>query len=447
MTRVTPGNRRRRIALAVSGLLLSIAPASADPPGAAGGGVATLDDAIAAALRRNERAHAAAARRSAAEARVDQARAFFFPTVTAQGAYRYSRGAPRRTGDRDVAQTGSSLTGDITASVPLFDARAYPLYRQARLERDAARIDEREEVRRLAFDVAGAFLQTLTRDRLVLAARRRVELAIERRDDARRRADARLVGGNDVTRAELEVATAERERIAAETDLAAAYQQLSFLIDAEVQTPLIPPRALLAGAAAPPSGDPALTAAARTSRRDLAAARLRVEAARERALEPGRRIWPTLDATGQLRAFSAADLSEYDHDWFIGLTATWTLWDGGQRAAEEREREHAAEVAALETAGRERQLAGDVATAAAILRGAQASVHHAEAQVAVARRNSDEIGVLYAQGLARAIEVADAGARLYDAEVSLASAELAVGAAYLDLRAVTGLLPLGEVSP
>src|SRR5262245_33555765 len=213
---------------------VAIAATVSDAAAAPAGAVVTLDGAITAAIQRNERARTAAARRDQAEARVAQARAFFFPTVTAQAAYRRSRELVRTTGGVDTVQGGNSLTGDVTAAVSLFDARAYPLYRQVQLERDAARIEEREEVRLLAFEVADAFLQTLTRDRLVEAARRRVELATQRRDDSRRRADARLVGGNDVTRAELEVATAERERVAAEADLAIAYQQLSFLVGAEI---------------------------------------------------------------------------------------------------------------------------------------------------------------------------------------------------------------------
>jgi outer membrane protein TolC len=420
------------------GILLVAATAIAQPSPSPSPAL-TLPDAIRLALAKNERIAIAAAERGQVDARLSRARAFFFPELVATG--NLTRRA--RAADRSATVYGAALN----ASVPLFDARSFPLYRQARLERDAARIDEREARRLLAFEVADAYLQTLGQEQVVAAAIRRRDLATLRLEDARGRAGARLVGGNDVTLAELEAATAERERIDAETDLAAAYQGLSFLIGADVAGPLAAPGAVLAGAAAPPGEDAALVAGARTGRRDLEAARLRVLAARESAKEPGRRSWPVIDLGGQVAVSSETGLSGENHDWLIGLGATWVLWDGGENRAEARERSLAAEAAALGVKAQERQIATEVRTAAITQRGALAAQEQAVRAAAAARKNSDEVGILYRQGLARAIEVADAGGRLFEAEVALARAEVALGLAYLDVLAASGQDPVTEVSP
>ena len=55
-----------------------------------------------------------------------------------------------------------------------------------------------------------------------------------------------------------------------------------------------------------------------------------------------------------------------------------------------------------------------------------------------------ETEVLYQQGLARAIEIVDANASRFDAEVSRESAKLAMEQAYLDVRFALGLGPVDE---
>jgi len=431
--------------LAVHASLASGQPAPPPSPLPSPSPSLTLRDALRLALTRNERVGIAAASRGQAEARLDLARAFFFPEVVAQGSL--TRRAREVVRNDAVIQSLYAWNGNVTATVPLFDARGFPLYRAARLERDAARIDEREARRLLTFEVADAYLQTLTQTQVVSAAERRRDLAQLRLADARGRAGARLVGGNDVTLAELEAATAERERIEAATQLTTAYGNLGLLIGADVAGPLAPVGDVLAGATSLPGSDDELVAAARAGRRDLAAARLRVDAARAAADEPPRRAWPSLGLTGQARATNEAGFSGHNFDWSLALTATWILWDGGARAAEARQRELAAAAAALGVQAQERSISTEARTAAATLRGAQAGREQAAAAAAAAGRNADEVAILYRQGLARAIEVADAGGRRFDAEVALARAELTLGLAYLDVLAATGQAPVSEVVP
>ena len=68
----------------------------------------------------------------------------------------------------------------------------------------------------------------------------------------------------------------------------------------------------------------------------------------------------------------------------------------------------------------------------------------ATAAVAAARKNAGETSELYRQGLARALEVADASVRLFESEVALAGERFGMGRAFLNVRAAQGLDPLGR---
>jgi outer membrane protein TolC len=70
-----------------------------------------------------------------------------------------------------------------------------------------------------------------------------------------------------------------------------------------------------------------------------------------------------------------------------------------------------------------------------------------EQAVATAQKNTDETTIQYRQGLAKAIELTDAIATRYDAEVTLATAKLAMEQAYLNLRFALGLGPISEELP
>src|SRR5690606_34405877 len=96
---------------------------------------------------------------------------------------------------------------------------------------------------------------------------------------------------NDVTRAELERATAALERTRAAGALASTRLALSYLIGGEA------PRILAEPAVALPeeSDVAALTASAASRRPDLAALDARVRAAEARSLEPRLGLLPSID--------------------------------------------------------------------------------------------------------------------------------------------------------
>jgi outer membrane protein TolC len=415
-------------ALAAAGVAVAAEPAAP----------LTLERAITLALARDERAKVADEQRVQGEARVDRARALFFPDLTLTGQYTLR-------GRQSQFQDQNAFSGTATVSLSLFDGRARPLYRQALRERDATRLESAEAKRQLAFEVADAYLQTLGLERVVEAAQRRADLARQSLADAQGRASAQLASSNDVTRAELELATAERELARSRADLDRARLALGYLVGEDVALPLAAPDALLAEAAAPPAANvDTLVAQARSRRLDVAARVKRAEALDFAADEPRGRFWPSLALTGQARASSEEGFAGANTDWFLGVTLTWNVWDGGERAAEAEALDAAARIGDLDAAAASRRVDLEVRQALAQLGTAREVVAQAEAAVAAARKNAEETAILYRRGLARAIEVVDAAAALFDAEVALARESYGLGLALLDLRAALGLDPLGK---
>ena len=79
-----------------------------------------------------------------------------------------------------------------------------------------------------------------------------------------------------------------------------------------------------------------------------------------------------------------------------------------------------------------------ILSASVQLTAEQSAVKLAETALDAARRNADETGELYRQGLANALEVADANQRLFEAEVAAVTTRYRMAAAYLALREASG---------
>ena len=421
------------------GLLVALAPAGAQAP-------LGLERAVQLALERNERGRTAQLQGEAADARVAKARAFFFPDLTLVG--NYTRRAYQTVravgGEQVIIQRRNVLAPRATATLTLFDPRALPLYRQARRERDAAKLNAREDRRLLGFEAADAFLRTLSAEQVHEAARRRLDLAEQSLADARARFSAQLVGSNDVTRAELELATARHQATRAQGEKESAYLHLGYLLDTPVAGSLVAPQELLQIAAQPPGEESPLIEGALRSRLDLAASQRHAEAQAAAAGEPLRRLLPSLNANGQYRMTNEGGLSGRTRDWSAGMDLTWSIFDRGQLWADRSERRALARIADLAAQAAVRRAALEVRTALVALTSQQAAIDQAQVAAQVARVNAAQTAELYRQGLTSALAVADASARLFEAEVALAREQYGVALAYLDLRSARGLNPVGE---
>jgi outer membrane protein TolC len=421
-------------AAVVIGLLFAGAAARADEP------QLTLQAAIDLALANNERALKAPARVEVAVGGVERARSAFLPTLSASGNGGWA--APADRNGRNFAADGT-----VTLNQPLVNAAAFPLYSQARHALEAERWGAVEDLRVLAFDTASAFLTALTNEQLLTAAQQRLERANADMDDSAARAQAGLASTNDATRASVAVSTAQTQVANAQGNLQRAYLQLGYLIDKQVAGGLVPPERTTNNARHN-SWDPAEVARRSEDRRpDVKSATEHTEALRQGAREPLFRLIPSLGLEAQLKQLIDPAPMDTATSGTIGLTLTWTIFDAGIRYADRRTRLAQAVSGWLDERALRRSVATDIGIAVAELRAARTALQVSEQAVVMAQKNTDETAILYKQGLAKAIEVTDANATRYDAEVTLATAKLGMEQAYLNLRYALGLAPVEDALP
>jgi outer membrane protein TolC len=392
----------------------------------------TLERAVALAQERNERAAIAETAVEAAEARVGLARTAFLPRVDINSNWRNDYGDP----------TERTVAASALVSQPIFEPRAFPLMRMARFERDAARFTATESKRLVGYDAAVTFLSTLSFEQVVLAAQRRRDFAQTNLNDVRARFEAGLVSSNDVTRAELELATAVRGVAQAAGDVQASRVELETLLKTDVG-PLAPPTALLEAAAAPPVPTATVIAAAQQRRSDIAAERAGVEALRAFAAEPRAGFLPAIDLQAQTRNINDGPITSRNNDAFLGISLNWPVFDAGIRRAQRLEREARVRGAELELEASLRDVERELRSATVQVNTEQALLREALAAVRAANKNTNETTILYREGLASALELADATQRLFEAEVAEATARYRMAVAYLALREAEGLPPIG----
>ena len=410
----------------------------------------SLRDAIALSLQNSERTLASLERIDAAEARVWRARSMFLPTISLTGIYQRRPFEVVRslgsTAESVVIQRIDALSATMNASLMLFDARTFPLFAQARSDRDANVSDAMNTTRLLKYEVANAFLQVLSMDRVLQAAQQRHAYAESNREAAHARYAAQIVGVNDVTRADLELATAERELTNARGARETASLQLEFLVNADIQQALEQPVELQSSAEHASFDASALLRVAREHRPDLLAAQARANAQHAYALEALLRLAPAVSANAQYRATNEAGLSGKSTSWYVGATLSWNVFDGGLWVADRNERVSNARAADYQAQEIMRKVRVDIRSALVALTNAQAALKQSSVALEAARKNAAESTELYKQGLASALEAADANVRLFEAEVGYASANYNVIAAFLGIRQVVGIEPFDDIA-
>lgn len=391
----------------------------------------TIEQAVKLALTKNERVQIADLNVVVADAAVTRAWVSFLPVLQA-GASDTVR--PRDT-PVNVAQAQVSL------SQPLIDPTAFPRLAVAKHNLTGQRAQSLDDKRKLAYDAAKAFVAVLLADELVKAAQRKVETAKANLADTDAQSKAQLVSTNDVTRAQIQLATADRELANDQGRLRAAYIDLGFVLNAPPPTAVAPPVTLLQGGAAQQPDEESLIKTSLSTRPDLAARRESAIAAHESAKEPRLHYLPSLALTANVNA-TTNEGSGHAIDGQVAVSAQWLIYDGGGRRADIQQRDAQAQIADLNTQTLIRQIETDVRNAENDLKAAQQELISAKAAQDAAVKGVEEAKILYRQGLTKAIELLDANDQRFQADVSFATAQFDVANAYLELRQALGYDPL-----
>jgi outer membrane protein TolC len=433
----------RRLSASFLGLTLFLTPLLASQDRAL-----TLDEAINLALERNERSLATREDVKAAEARVARARSFFLPTITTTGIYqRRAYEVKRLVGETEVViQRYNGLSNTLGLNLTLFDARSLAGLSAVKAQRNAELAAATESRRQLAFEVSQAFLATLGTAQVQEASNRRLAFARQSLEAARARYAAGLTSINDVTRAELEYATAEVGVTQVKGQVETSTLQLGYLLDAPdaVRGQLVVPEFLIEAASAEAANSEGLVAEALARRLDVGSLRWLAASQRTLAKVPMLGWLPSLSASGQYRITNEASFNNRTWNWNVGATLSWTLFDGLARFSDRRERQALARLADLDVQAATRRVDVEVREALVSLDNQRASLKQASVAQDVAKKNAAETAELYRQGLASALEVADANVSLFEAEVALVQQRYGLGVAFLNLEAALGLDPFGK---
>jgi outer membrane protein TolC len=418
----------------VIGLTLLASAFLWSPSGHAAG--VTLNEAVRLALARNERSTIAALSVVSADAAVQKARAGFLPTV--------SVGASESIKPIEASQDKkySAANAAVTLNQPIVSVTTFPLYASAKHSYDATRYNEIDQRRQLASDTARSFFGVITQQRILIAAQSRLDRAEATLNDTQARASAGLVSSNDVTRSAIDRASAVQSLVSAQSALETARLNLGYMLDMEVSDDLESPPTTLA----PFTLDVgSLLKVAISQRPDLLAAARSTLAASASADEPDLRFIPTLNAQAQARVQDTPVAANRYVDSTVTFNLNWALWDAGVRSADSQSRHAAWKTAELQQRSLLRKVQTDVRSAVSELVAARNVLDAANDGLEQAQRSVEETNVLYKQGLAKAIELVDSNASRFDAEVSLAAAQLEVRRAELDLRDALGLFPVDGV--
>lgn len=401
--------------------------AAADP-------VLTVDEAIELALIHNERAEMAREHLTQADGARREAWAQFLPHLTATGSYNRTR------------DLGNFDLGSVGLTMKLLDPTSFPQLREALALYEANRLDATELKRALAFDVAEAFAGVLAAEHLVEAAEKRLSVNDEALKQAQLNVAAGLVARSEVTRTEVEQATAAGGLVRIRATVTRTRLALGFLLGVPLTRTLVDP---VLPQGEPPAVQDLVKEAAQT-RLDLRSLGKRTEAAEQVARQPVMDTLPKLSLQGTasngiyLGGADEAVRNPVDQPaWTMSLVASWSIYDGGARYGRKERYASLARESRLSSSLAYRRMEVDIVAALADLATAQASLSTAEIQVRAALQNQSEIHARFSNGLATAIEEADATARAFEASANLTSSRYALWQSYLAIHRSVGRWPTG----
>ena len=411
----------------------------------------TLDEAIAQGLANSQRLAELSARAEAADFAIAGRRASELPSVSLQGGY-------TRTNHVDVfviAQPGfppqvvypdipDNYRARLDLQWPIYTGgRADALERAARAERTAIASDIDAARGDLRLEITRAYWAAVTAGDAQVVLRRSMDAVESHVKDVRARLGEGLVPPNDVASAEAQASHQRLLLIEATNQRAIAEADLARLTGRDAVT-VVPP--------APPS-DPGQTAATSPAAALVAEAlggraertaleqRARSADARAEAVTSGSRPQVAVGsgydyARPNPRIFPRS--SDWKPSWDASVNVSWTLWDGGRRAAEHGEA--VANAAALRTRIGEfdRQVTFEVRARALELESSRQAVVAAEDGVRAAAEAERVVGERYKAGVVTSTDVLDAQIARLQAELDRTRAVAGVRLAEARLERAVG---------
>jgi outer membrane protein TolC len=325
----------------------------------------------------------------------------------------------------------------ITASVPLFIPRAFPIGDAAAAGTRAARAAADATEAQVGFSAAALYEEARAAQELVAIAGQATATAQLRYDTLAKREEQGASSPLDVERANLDVLEAQRRERQARAGLARVKGALGALMDVDTDFALEPEDA---SANPPLAGDEAaLVARALAARDDVRALRSVLGVADAGVNDAWARFLPSVRLLAQGKGTTnTGGFSPTPWSGALVLSASLPIFDAGESLAALDENERRRGEARLQLAELERTVASQVRGARSEIAERRDVVDASERAAATATRSRARVQALFEQGAVTATDVADAELREASARSEATRARLQEAQAELALAFFVG---------
>jgi outer membrane protein len=394
----------------------------------------TLDEALARAAANSHRLSELRAREAAASTVVDQRRAADLPIVSGHAGYQRTNHVDEfgflQNGQLRILypDVPDNWRGRLDLQWPIYTGgRTAALETAARAELTASGKELESARADLRLETTRAFWALVTAEEAVRVVEESVKRIEAQLADVRAKFDAGFLPPNDVLTVDARVSSQRTLLIQAANQRDAARAELARLMGEPVDASFGVDAALGDGGVA----GPAAAASPRADREALAlradAAVARIDAARAEA-KPTIAVGAGYDyAKPNPRIFPRKN--EWEPSWDVGVSVTWTVWNGGRTAAQVAEARHQADAARERLAEFDRVVALDVRLRQLDLDSARAQIATAGAAVRSATEARRVVSERFTAGVATTTDLLDAQVEQLQAELdrtrALANVKLA----------------------
>jgi len=406
--------------------------------------VLTLDQAVQMAKNKNGDVRAAVLSEKIARARVDGARAEFFPTITPSYTYNSRRVQllnPTGGGKLFTQSEGGTTTVNATWRLLDFGERGFNLS-SATEEARAAEADSLQTLRQVLFQVYSTYYNTLRSQELVTAAAAQVTRAQSIYDATAAQVEVGQTAKKDLLQAQADLANSRVQQFAAQNAFSNAQASLKALIGMPSTTQLpslvssTPPSATLE---LPTLDD--MIQAGMQNREDLISARKRTNSLKYSAQSAQRQATASvgLDATFT-QELTPNTLQ--DRAFVLSVSLPWL--DFGRSKAQAREAKFSYEASKSSLVQTERTAQAEIESAYQDVKQNAERLKAAQEAIDAAKQNFDAAAESQKLGVGTVVDVITAQASLATAESDYVQALYDYDTSVVQLRLVTGQSIPGE---
>lgn len=406
--------------------------------------VRTLDECVSIALGRHPSIGVADAGVEAGRARIGQARSGYLPQLAGdwstdrrKSSFSSRTGGPSDTAGGAVAQPSSFdfHQGSVSLSQTLFDfGQTFAAIRAAQARTDSLEADADTTRQQILLEVKQAYFGLLAARRLSAVAEETVRSNEEQLALARGRNEVGFAPRLDVTRSEVQLASAELDRLSARNNVSVAEVTLQNALG--VDGPLVfELEDVLADPHPVPDEQAALTHAYE-QRPELRSLLAEQRAAEQDVAQRQRELLPTV--RGNATYGGSASEFPLEEEWSVGAAVQVPIFDGGLTLARVSEGKATLHGLHFEQKRLRQQVTLQVRTALLDVQRAAASIRVTERATGQARENLELAEGRYQTGVGNVTELVDAQrarasadadyvSALYDHRIAIATLEQAIG--------------------